>query len=247
MQDINTLLQWRPFPDASTYTLRINACDDEGFCDQGQVWQQMIDQVSPRYDGAALQSERTYQLSLTTVDNQGRSQTATLRFRRISEAEISRIQTEIAALESQDLSPDAKAIAQSDIYESIAQPNTRTPADIGLVFEAIAELEDAIGQGSQTPYLYRLLGDSYLQVGLLESAKTSYAAALDYAQSPVNASDRAAAQVGLANIAAAQGQLNEAEAWLQRAKIGYTLLGDIPRVENLQNYLEALEDRTGNS
>jgi|GEM_PF-1008358 len=241
-QNVDSLLQWQPFANAPSYTLRIDGCDDEGLCDQGQIWQQTIDPSSPRYTGEALQRERTYQLTLTTADERGRSQTSTLLFRLISETETARIQTEIAALESQDLSPEAKAIARADIYESVAHPNTRPPEDIGLILEAIAPLEAVADNGTKTPYLYRILGDAYLQVGLLEQAEAHYQKTVNYAQSAEHARDRVAAQVALASIAAARGHLTQAEVWLQRAKIGYLFLDETRQAEDIQKWIDALDD-----
>lgn len=245
VQSVDSLLQWHPFANAPSYTLRIDGCDNEGLCDQGQIWQQTMDPSmdlsSARYTGAALQRERTYQLTLTTADEGGRSQTATLLFRLISEADVSRIQTEIAELESQDLSPEAKAIARVTIYESVAHPNTRSPEDIGLMLEAIAPLEAVADSGSQTPYLYRILGEACLQVGLLEQAEAHYQKAVNYAQAAEHARDRAAAQVALASIAAARGHLSEAEVWLQRAKVGYLFLGESRQVDDIQKWIEQLD------
>jgi predicted Zn-dependent protease len=109
------------------------------------------------------------------------------------------------------------------------------------VMEAIATLEPLIAADNRTPYVHRLLGDLYLQVGLLNEAEARYQEAIALSTAPENTPDKAAAQVGMANVRAAQGKPLEAAPFLQQAKFNYALVGRGDRVEVIDQWFDRLE------
>ena len=105
-----------------------------------------------------------------------------------------------------------------------------------------------MAQGTETPFTHRLLGDLYLQVGLLGDAEKQYKQVLALTRGQDDVRSRAAAWVGLANSAAAdsftayeledEGAVAIAEAqareYLEFAVINYRVLGEMSRVEKIE-------------
>ena len=88
--------------------------------------------------------------------------------------------------------------------------------------------------------MHRLLGDLYLQVGLLEVAAVSYQEAVNLAQAADDPYNQAPAQVGLANLAAAKGDRTAARQWLRLAREAYVMSEDIRQVELVDQWLRKL-------
>ena len=168
-----------------------------------------------RYGGEALEPDRNYQLEVRAEDGQDRAP-AYLVMRRLDEAQMAAVQTAVAQLDEADLSAEGKALALAWIYLQAAEPNTSPPDGAGLVLAAIPALE-AVAPQSATPYVHWLLGDLYLQGGLL-----------------------AAARVGLANIAATRGDLLTAELQLRQARLSYAWLADGDRLAQVKDWLDML-------
>lgn len=204
------------------------------------IWEHVSDRPSIRYQGPELNLGIDYQMIVSAPVNQALRPVASLRFQRVDDDTVTQIQATASEIEAQDLSIEAEAIVLADLYQSVAQPNTPPPDSAGLVYEAISVLEGAIADGSQTPYVHRLLGDLYLQTGLLDDAERRYQDVLEYAQIDRDGGDRATAQVGLANIAAARGDRREAEAWLQRARVSYASLGNTQQVQQVTDWISRI-------
>lgn len=232
--DARPLFRWNPIEGATTYTLQVTDETDT------ILWEQTVAEPTAQYNGDTLQSGKTYYLNVTATDRQNQSQSSSLAFRRLDEATVSTVQDSIAQLQRADLSETAEAIALTQVYQSVAQLNTDPPESAGLVMDAIGSLE-AVASQSQEPYLDRLLGDLYLQVGLLDAAITQYQTTLNLEETDGNRGDRAAAQLGLANIAAAKGDRTEAEEWLQQARETYVVLEEGDRVSLIDQWIEKLQ------
>ena len=239
--EANPVLRWQAVPEAISYQVQVKVGDRT-------LWQTTVTQdntsnksYATRYLGEPLQTGIDYQLIVTAIDRQGNKQDAFLAFRRIDEMQAKSIKLAVAQMTPQDLNTDSKAIALASIYLAVAEPNTAPPVGRGLVMEAITSLESLASTGSKMPYVYRLLGDAYLQVGLLTEATASYQEALHLATSNTDTSERAATQLGLANIAAANGDRRAAGQRLRKARKGYALLGDARQVELVDQWLHKLE------
>lgn len=223
------LLQWDPASDGSSYKVRVM---------QGEeiIWQQQVDRPEIQYAGPPLQPGVDYSLTVFPVPA-AENPIATLSFQVLTPEQVTAVETKIASL-PQDFSPEARAIALTRIYRDAGIPtNPDKPLRPGLVTEAIAALESLIVQGNSSAYFQRFLGDLYLQVGLLNQAEPHYQEAIALSTVPENKLERAAAQVGIASIRAAQGQLTDADRWLRLAKFNYALSGRNDRTELIDQWL----------
>lgn len=234
VSEVNPLLRWQAILNTAQYRVQVMAGEQ-------QLWKTTVEGNSNpviRYTGELLKSDVDYQLVVTAIAPQGTQTKTTLLFRRLAETEI--VTTTAAQITAQDMSDEARAIALAALYQDVAQLNTDPPANRGLIFEAIPKLEAVVAQGSPTPYVHRLLGDLYLQVGWLESAEQRYQEAIALAHLAQDRQDWAAAQVGLASIAAARDEQTAARQWLQGAKVGYKLLNEADQVEVIDQWLGKL-------
>lgn len=224
------LLRWAALSESpSAYRVQVIAVDT-------LLWERVSEETQLRYDGPPLQPGESYDLVITPTNA---TTPQIIALRRLSETETAAIRRQIEALETDALTDEAIAIAQAQIYQTAAQPNTPPPAGIGLIWEAIAQLEP-MAAASRSPSLHRHLGDLYLQVGLLDQAAREYEQVIQLIQTVTDPVSRAAASIGLANIAAANGSLTEAELWLKLARIDYLYMNESDRVDTIQQWLERL-------
>lgn len=242
----NPILRWNPVSGATSYRVQLWTCGQVVFNCTSVIWETSVTETEIRYGGDALQPRRNYQLVAIAIDDQGQEQTSSLNLRRLDEARSREVQTAVEAVNQRSLNAEAQAIARVRPYLDVAAPNTLPPEGSGLVLEAIATLEP-VALNSSTPYFHQLLGDLYLQAGLLDAAQSAYNTALMLTASTPNLGSRAAAQVGLANIAAAQGDRLTAERYLRQARISYALLGESDRITQVEGWICAVRHRDGRS
>jgi hypothetical protein len=237
------ILRWAAIPNATTYRIQIKENISHTFPpDYRLLWETTTSEPIAQYPQSQtepLQPGQDYQLIINATTPSGRI-TTKLIFRVITPEQTIATTTNRDRLQSQDLSDEAKAIALVALYQQLAQPNTDPPADRGLLLEALPPLEALIAAKTQTPYIHRLLGDTYLQLGWFDLAQSRYQTALELAQSEGDRQDSAAAQVGLACIAAARQDLVRARSRLQDAKRGYRRLEDTEQVKRIEQWIETL-------
>jgi hypothetical protein len=226
------ILQWQAVPGATDYEVQVNQED-------ATVWSQSISDARVRYGGTALQEGGVYQVIVTAI-GQTYEQISLLQLERLTTRERELTEMKIRQVESLDFSEEGKAIARAIIYQEVEKSTEQTQKNPGLVMEAIAALEP-VSSTSQTPYVHRLLGDLYLQVGWLERAAVAYQKAVDVSALGQNRTEWTLAQFGLANIAAAKDDIAAAEMRLQMAKVGYLLLGDTEQAELMSQRMEKLK------
>lgn len=239
------LLRWAAIPNATTYRIQVREREIIGYTfppDYRLLWETTTTEPIAQYPQSPtepLQAGQDYQLIIDATTPSGIT-TTKLIFRVITPEQTIAFTTARDRLQSQDLSDEAKAIALVALYQQLAQPNTDPPADRGLLLEALPPLEALIAANTQTPYIHRLLGDTYLQLGWFDLAQSRYQTALELAQSEGDRQDSAAAQVGLACIAAARQDLVRARSRLQDAKRGYRRLEDTEQVKRIEQWIETL-------
>lgn len=137
------------------------------------IWQQQVDRPEVYYAGAVLQPNIDYSMKVFAIP-QTATPIATLSFQVLAPEQTKALQTAIAQL-PKDLSPEAKAIALTRLYRSAGTPSSSSERlRPGLVMEAIAILGPLATDNNQTAYVHRLIGDLYLQVGLLHQAEARY-------------------------------------------------------------------------
>ena len=235
----NPRLRWNPMAGATTYHVQMWDCGRAVFNCTAVIWEATVEGTEVRYGGEALELDRNYQLEVRAEDGPGQAP-AYLTMRRLGEAQMAAVQAAVAQLDEADLSAEGKALALAWIYLHAAEPNTSPPDGAGLVLAAIPALE-AVASQSATPYVHRLLGDLYLQGGLLAAARQAYQATLDLTEGSADLASRAAARVGLANIAATEGDRLTAELQLRQARLSYAWLADGDRLAQVEEWLAVLD------
>ncbi|AHJ28605.1 hypothetical protein PN465_11380 [Nodularia spumigena CS-584] len=178
-------LSWVNVPEATSYTIQVNG--------MGVNWSKNVQNTSLPYPSSlpAMQFGRIYQI--TIIANQGDKPVSANSFVTIvlPELEAQGIKSVIEQIESLSLDEDALAIDLDAVYMSK-----------NLLTEAIGVLAARTKNGTQNPAIYRMLGDRYLETGLLEtnslaSAKRAYAEAVKLARQKNDAEELAKAQAGV--------------------------------------------------
>lgn len=106
------------------------------------------------------------------------------------ESKAQQVMATVRQIKSLNLPPDEAAFDLDIVYMSQ-----------GLLTETINTLKARIAAGSQSPTLYRVLGDRYLEAGLPDSAKQEYTMAAALAQQSDNLVELTKAQAGLKRTA----------------------------------------------
>ena len=236
----NPILRWPLVEEATAYSLRVWDCGQAVFnCTDEAIWEETVEGLEVPYNGPTLEPGRNYLLEVSAVDGSSPS-LAYLTLRRLDEGQAAVLQAAVEKLETAEVSAEVRALALARIYLEVAERDTLPPEGVGLILEAIPRME-AVAAESTTPYVHRLLGDLYLQVGLLDAAQMAYEMVLSLSEQSDDLMSRAAAQVGLANVAAARGERSMAEIWLQQSRVNYVLLGEGERKELVEDWLQKLK------
>lgn len=229
------ILRWNPAEGAANYALELRDCGSAVFNCGAVLWETTSAETEVVYTGSPLEPGRNYELQVVPLSREGEEileATAYLTLRRLDEEQIESVQTALAQIEAAGLDEDTAAIARTRVYLGVAEPETLPPDGVGLLLAALETLPDG-----DNVYLEQLIGDIYLQVGLLDQAEAAYREALAQNDNPAML---AAAQVGLANIAAAQGDRAVAAAWLHQALGSYATAADVERLNQVEDWLAAL-------
>lgn len=236
----NPELRWDEMPGMTTYQVQVWDCGQVVYNCTEVLWEAAVEGTAIAYTGEPFVPGRNYELRVMG-ENGAESDEAFLMLRRLEEDPAAAVSQSLTDLATEPLlDAEAQQLAMAEQLLAVAAPDTLPPEGVGLVLEAIAALE-TVAQESETPYLHRLLGDLYLQAGLLIKAQEAYKRAITLTTGGADRANRAAAQVGLANIAAAQGDLGAAELWLRQAQISYLLFDDAERAEQVKDWLTQLE------
>lgn len=233
-REAQPLLQWNPVAGATTYQVQML---------QGEsvIWEDTVEGTNLAYEGPELEPGGRYTLVVSVMDEAGVEQPFRLLLRRLSQDEDAALQTALDQLDGENLSDEGRAIAQAQILMGVDYADELFPETVGLVMEAIATLKAVVNSGNETPYLHRVLGDLYLQTGQLDQAEYHYGRVIALTYEQTDLSSRAAAWVGLANLAAAEGDRNTARQQLQLAQVNYGAIEAGDRVEQINSWLERLD------
>ncbi|MBE9053913.1 hypothetical protein IQ243_26630 [Nostocales cyanobacterium LEGE 11386] len=178
-------LSWMDVTGATSYTVQIQG--------SGVNWSNVVQNTSLQYPSSEPAMERGRIYKINVIANQGdepvsASSSVTIV---LPEPEAQRIQGIIEQIKSLGLDEDALAIDLDTAYMSE-----------NLLTEAIEVLEARIKHGTPNPAIYRMLGDRYLETGLLEpnsleAARKAYAQAAKMAVQKNDADELAKAQAGV--------------------------------------------------
>jgi tetratricopeptide (TPR) repeat protein len=140
--------------------------------------------------------------------------------------EAKAVQTQEANLRSQSLNADAKDLLVAELYLSR-----------GLKAEAI-ELLESIETRENTPWVGLLLGQIYLDLGMLGEAEVAFSRSSEFAALNGDLQAEAESHIGLGIIASAKDNPTLANQHYDAAKELYTRMGSeqgIQQVEALKN------------
>ncbi|WP_449416900.1 tetratricopeptide repeat protein [Phormidium nigroviride] len=186
-------ISWHAVPGVINYTVRLAEITGPGL-----DWERTVDNFStldlgeikmPYPDDApALQPGSKYELIVEAISQatQKRIEPGTAQFRMLSKEDIEEVRAAIEKIDKSNFSKEEKAFLLSDIYK-----------DKELNAEMREMLEGLVIEGSQKAKIYRLLGDIYLQQGLIDFAKVRYEMAVSLARNAQDSKELDEAQVGL--------------------------------------------------
>lgn len=178
-------LSWYAVPKATSYTVQVRG--------KGVNWEKQVGNTTvlpyPK-EQPAMQYGNVYKFSI--IANQGDSPvTYSSSVLLVSpESKAQQVMATVRQIKSLNLPPDEAAFDLDIVYMSQ-----------GLLTETINTLKARIAAGSQSPTLYRVLGDRYLEAGLPDSAKQEYTMAAALAQQSDNLVELTKAQAGLKRTA----------------------------------------------
>jgi hypothetical protein len=219
---------WNGIPDATTYRVRIRGRG-------GFLWESNWLNTTETTYTASLTAGRTYEITVETdqgVSSNPNGSTPPT-FKILTEAEVSRVNQELAQIQALALDRTAQALAIAQVYRNH-----------NLNQNAIAILEPQIQSRTQSAALYQLQASIYEQIGLTRQAQERY----NHALGLTNADDleqRAYIQERLGLLARSIANHAEAVIWLQAAEANYRQLLDasLPEVQRqLQELHRLIED-----
>lgn len=185
-------LSWNSVPDAISYTVRVKDITGE----RGG-WERTVPKLSKSdlgemmnypTDEEALQPGGKYKVIVEAKfsSREKRVESGEARFTMLSSEEIQQVEAKVKDIVQLKLSPTEKALKIYEIYMAKE-----------LVTEAREVLEELVKGGSQIAKVYRLLGDSYSQQGLIDLAKPRYEKAVALAATTGDSKELEDAQKGL--------------------------------------------------
>lgn len=173
-------LSWYAVSGATSYSVQVRG--------KGVDWEKQVSTTKLPYpkEQPAMQYGNVYKVSI--IANKADSPiTYSSSVLIVSpESEAQQIITTIKEIKSLNLPPDELAFDLDIVYKSQ-----------NLLTETINTLKARIEAGSQSPTLYRVLGDRYLEAGLPDSARQQYTIAAALAKQSDDSTEIAKAQAGL--------------------------------------------------
>lgn len=173
-------LSWYAVAGATSYSVLVRG--------KGVDWEKQVSSTALPYpkEQPAMQYGNVYKVSIIAnkADSPITDSSSVLIVSPASEAQ--QIITTIKKIKSLNLPPDELAFDLDIVYRSE-----------NLLTETINTLKARIEAGSQSPTLYRLLGDRYLDAGLPDSARQKYTLAAALAKQSDDSDEIAKAQAGL--------------------------------------------------
>jgi hypothetical protein len=216
-------LRWNSVPGATKYTVKID----------GINWETQTNKTEIAYSGEyPLQAGNRYRIVIETDNGvSSKSDDENVGFIILDAKTKKAVSDAVKTIQQQQLSPEEKGLILAQLYRSY-----------DLNADAVQELEGLLKQGSQSISVDRLLGDTYLRIGLPQLARQPYDRALK-AIGTENLPLQAEIQAGLGKTHFALGNESEATQWLQKAKAAYEKLGDSLQVRELDKQISSISGR----
>ncbi|MEM7714067.1 MAG: hypothetical protein AAF349_10930 [Cyanobacteria bacterium P01_A01_bin.68] len=159
------LISWQKIPTATSYTIKLHG--------RGVKWSTQTTNTTLSYPEleTAMKPGNTYQLSVIANKHKSPFKATSIVLFLLSDSQIKEIKNTHYQIRSFNLSPDQQARDFDSIFMSKS-----------LIDPSINILTKRIHARTNDPTLYRLLGDRYLQSGLLQKAKLMYLKAVTLAK-----------------------------------------------------------------
>jgi hypothetical protein len=218
------VISWNPVSDASTYTVQVIG--------EKVIWEESgITANQVIYNGPTLQEKKTYRVVVTsdTGESSEDENAGGLGFSLLENKDAKAVLAAETRITGLALSDEARALALAQLYQGY-----------GLLSEAALALEVLAMKESQTPAIYRLLADFYLQTGLNLMAEDRYDRALDLYAQAGDPEGQAEAQMGLAQVNLALGRNEETRRNLTSAQAFFEQLGDQSRLQVITDLLKTI-------
>jgi len=218
------VISWNQVAGASSYTVQLVG--------EKVIWEENgITATQLIYDGPALQEKKTYRVVVTsdTGESSEDENAGGLGFSLLENKDVKAVLAAETRIKGLALSEEARALALAQLYQGY-----------GLLSEASLALELLAVKESQTPAIYRLLGDFYMQSGLNLLAVDRYTDALDLYAQAGDPEGQAEAQMGLAQVNLALGRNDEARRNLTSAQDFFKQLGDQSRLQIISEQIKAI-------
>lgn len=172
-------ISWRSIPEATSYMVSLKG--------RGVSWSKRTSNTTLLYQGEPQMFPKNV-YNLTVIANQGNSSisASSTILTLLSDRDTRQVEAIARQIQSFNLTPDEEARDLDTLF-----------ASYDLLTESIQILNQRIDAGSNSPNLYRLLGDRYLEAGFPEKAEPLYAQANKLAQKANNKIEQNLAKKGL--------------------------------------------------
>lgn len=216
--------RWNPVAGVTSYTVRLLGPG-------GLEWQTVVSSTEVVYPDEAPSLEGEVKYLVTVEADNGLSSLqdggGILGFELLDEYDIQYVQAEAAKIDDlEELTEEQRALAKAELYRRE-----------NLTAKAIATLEDSVDRGSQTPLVFRKLGDLYTEAGLNLLAEARYERASELFASTSDRYALTATRDGLAGAKLMLGKEQEAEQLSTNVIAEYRALGDEQSATGLEQRL----------
>lgn len=215
------ILRWHDI-HAAPYTVMVTG---------GKVdWSVTVNEAQVVFPGEMQPIEPGYRYRVTVVAGNGvrTAEDDPVRFSFLSNEQVRQIQEDVRRVRQLHLLPEAEVLALGVLYQSY-----------GLRAEAI----DLLTKAQESTATLLLLGEVYLQSGLLELARARFSGALKLAKGQGSLEGQAVSLVRLGQVEQSLGLLRDALLGVQEAKAKYEMLGDQSRTKELEKVVNYLAKR----
>ncbi len=215
-------ITWNGVGDTVIYTVQLLGND--------LLWVAQTDVTTLPYPSAeaSLTPGVDYYLSVTTDTNLSSTEENSIVIQVLPSPEQERLKTTLNNLSEENLSPQSQVIVKASVYNRF-----------GLYAETITALESYVNSNEKSATAYQLLGEAYLNIGLLGQAKANYNQVLSLTDGEISLT-RAKSLEALGLIVQSQGDKTTAMKLYQEAQKIYQIVSDEDKKQEIQQRIAEL-------
>ncbi len=213
---------WNDVGNTVSYTVQ--------FLGNNLLWVVETDATTLPYPAAeaSLTPGVDYYLSVTTDTDLSSTEENSIVIQVLPFPEQERLKTTLNNLLKENLSPQSQAIVKASVYNNF-----------GLYAQTITTLESYLNNNEKSATVYQLLGEAYLNIGLLGQAKANYNQVLSLTDGDVSLT-RAKSLEALGLMAQSQGDKTTAIELYEEAKEIYQIVGNEEMQQEIQQRMAEL-------